>query len=66
MNAAQQIVEQALMASFRDESTQGSGHERRKADSTEVELTVDDNPRTYRVSMLPLPDSDEAYPCLRT
>src|SRR5207253_4532860 len=28
-------------------------------ESKEIELTVDGNPRTFRVSIIPLPDSDE-------
>src|SRR4029079_19119105 len=34
-------------------------HQRRRASSTEVEMVVDGNPRTYRVSIVPLPGSDE-------
>jgi len=34
-------------------------HQRRRASSTEVEMVVDGNPRTYRVSIVPLPDGDE-------
>ena len=36
-----------------------SAHEPRKAASQELELQIDGNPRTYRVSLVPLPDSDE-------
>jgi len=36
-----------------------SEHERRRAASEELELVVDGNPRTFRVSIVPLPDSDE-------
>ena len=35
------------------------GRERRHPFSEELELVVDGNARTYRVSMVPLPDSDE-------
>ena len=34
-------------------------HERRKPASEELELVVDGNERTFRVSIVPLPDSDE-------
>ena len=34
-------------------------HQRRRASSTEVEMNVDDNLRTYRISIVPLPDSEE-------
>ena len=36
-----------------------STHQRRRASSTEVEMVVDDNVRTYRISIVPLPESDE-------
>ena len=36
-----------------------AGHERGRSSSQEIELVVDENPRTYRVSIVPLPDSDE-------
>jgi signal transduction histidine kinase len=35
-------------------------HRTRKPQSEELELTLDENPRTYRVSLIPLPESDEA------
>ena len=34
-------------------------HRHRRVDSRELELSVDGNARTYRVSIVPLPDSDE-------
>jgi signal transduction histidine kinase/HAMP domain-containing protein len=34
-------------------------HRRRHADSRELELLIDGNARTFRVSIVPLPDSDE-------
>jgi signal transduction histidine kinase len=34
-------------------------HWRGKAESEELELSVDGNPRTFRISLIPLPDSDE-------
>jgi nitrogen fixation/metabolism regulation signal transduction histidine kinase len=34
-------------------------HHHRRAESRELELNVDGNARTYRVSIVPLPDSDE-------
>jgi len=36
-----------------------AGHRQRRAESAELELNVDDNIRTFRVSIVPLPDSDE-------
>ncbi|MGZ5476690.1 MAG: ATP-binding protein, partial [Thermoanaerobaculia bacterium] len=36
-----------------------SSHYRRRAESEELELNVDGKLRTYRVSIVPLPDSDE-------
>ena len=45
---------------FPDEVTEFlADHKQRRAESKEVELNVDDNARTYRVSIVPLPDSDE-------
>jgi signal transduction histidine kinase len=34
-------------------------HRDRRTESEEIELVVDGNPRTYRVSIVPLPESDE-------
>jgi signal transduction histidine kinase/HAMP domain-containing protein len=34
-------------------------HRSRRVESSEIELMVDENPRTFRVSVVPLPDSDE-------
>lgn len=34
-------------------------HRSRRVESSEIELVVDENPRTFRVSIVPLPDSDE-------
>jgi len=34
-------------------------HWRGRAESEELELNVDGNPRTFRISLIPLPDSDE-------
>jgi nitrogen fixation/metabolism regulation signal transduction histidine kinase len=34
-------------------------HWRGQAESEELELSVDGNPRTFRISLIPLPDSDE-------
>jgi len=36
-----------------------AGHRQRRAESAELELNVDGNIRTFRVSIVPLPDSDE-------
>ncbi|HEX9161593.1 MAG TPA: ATP-binding protein [Thermoanaerobaculia bacterium] len=36
-----------------------TAHKRRRAESQELELNVDGKLRTYRVSIVPLPDSDE-------
>jgi nitrogen fixation/metabolism regulation signal transduction histidine kinase len=36
-----------------------AGHRQRHAESAELELNVDGNARTFRVSIVPLPDSDE-------
>ncbi|HWW62374.1 MAG TPA: ATP-binding protein, partial [Thermoanaerobaculia bacterium] len=36
-----------------------AAHAPRKAESHELELAIDDTPRTFRVSIVPLPDSDE-------
>jgi len=36
-----------------------SEHRHRNVDSRELELSIDGNARTYRVSIVPLPDSDE-------
>ena len=36
-----------------------ASHRARQAESAELELTVDGNLRTFRVSIVPLPDSDE-------
>jgi two-component system, NtrC family, nitrogen regulation sensor histidine kinase NtrY len=36
-----------------------ASHRRRRAESQELELNVDGKQRTYRVSIVPLPDSDE-------
>ena len=36
-----------------------AGHRQRLAESAELELNVDGNIRTFRVSIVPLPDSDE-------
>ena len=36
-----------------------ASHRRRRAQSEELELSVDGKQRTYRVSIVPLPDSDE-------
>src|SRR5207245_4530348 len=36
-----------------------AAHRQRRAESAELELNVDGNLRTFRVSIVPLPDSDE-------
>src|SRR5581483_414246 len=36
-----------------------AGHRKRNAESAELELNIDDAARTFRVSIVPLPDSDE-------
>ena len=36
-----------------------AAHKPRRSSSTEIEMMVDGNVRTYRVSIVPLPDSDE-------
>jgi nitrogen fixation/metabolism regulation signal transduction histidine kinase len=36
-----------------------AAHTARRAESTEIELTIDGNARTFRISIIPLPDSDE-------
>ena len=36
-----------------------AGHRQRRPESAELALSVDDNARTFRVSIVPLPDSDE-------
>src|SRR5207237_431903 len=36
-----------------------AGHRQRHSESAELELTVDGNARTFRVSIVPLPDSEE-------
>jgi nitrogen fixation/metabolism regulation signal transduction histidine kinase len=36
-----------------------AAHTARQAESTEIELMIDGNARTFRISIIPLPDSDE-------
>ncbi len=36
-----------------------SNHVARRTESKEIDVTIDDNERTFRVSIVPLPDSDE-------
>ena len=47
------IASHAAIADFLRE------HRHRNVDSRELELSIDGNARTYRVSIVPLPDSDE-------